>query len=152
VELYKFFWGALAWIATVAVLWPVNVPLLALAYKVQNGAKPLSIEQDELWYRSLVGAGMLALLTVALLFLDYLFVDLTDFPSGPTHLVIFMAYVPAAAYLLVISFAFSELLEGLGVLIIYIGLPVLVLFLINAILGIWEPWLDFFYGYLKQPT
>src|SRR2546421_6300289 len=89
VELYQFFWGALAWIATVAVLWPINVPLIALAYKIQNGTKPLEIEREELWYRSLFGAGMLALLTVGFVLLDYFFIDLTDFPPGPIHLVIF---------------------------------------------------------------
>jgi len=151
VELYKFFWGALAWIATVAVLWPANVPLLALAYKIQNGAAPLSIARDELWYRSLVGAGLLALVTVGFFFLDYFFIDWTDFPPGPIHLVIFMAYIPAGAYVMLISFAFAELLEGLGVLIIYLGLPLLALFLVNAVLGIWEGPLDVAYGFLRAP-
>ena len=150
-ELYKFFWGALAWIATVAVLWPINVPLLALAYKIQNGAKPLPIGQDELWYRSLVGAGLLAMVTVGFVFLDYVFLDLTDFPPGPIHLVIFMAYVPAGAYVMLEAFALSELLEGLGIFVIYIGLPVLVLFVINAALGIWEGPLDLAYDFLKTP-
>jgi len=151
VELYKFFWGALAWIATVVVLWPINVPLLALAYKIQNGPKPLAIGRVELWYRSLVGAGLLALMTVGFIFLDYVFIDLTDFPPGPIHLVIFMAYIPAGAYVLLVSFAFAELLEGLGVLVIYIVLPVLVLFLINAISDIWEGPLGVAYGFLKPP-
>jgi hypothetical protein len=151
VELYKFFWGALAWIATVAVLWPVNVPLIALAYKIQNGAKPISIDREELWYRSLFGAGMLALLTVGMIFLDYLIIDLGDFPPGPIHLVIFMAYVPAAAWLMVISFAYADLLEGLGVFIIYIGLPIAVLLLVNAILGIWNWPLSVAFDYLKKP-
>ena len=52
-ELYKFFWGALAWIATFAILWPINVPLIALAYKVQNGPKPISIEREE--HRAVLG-------------------------------------------------------------------------------------------------
>src|SRR5437016_6273467 len=102
-----FFWGAMAWIATVAILWPINVPLIALAYKIQNGARPLSIDRDELWYRSLFGAGVLALLTLAFIFVDYAIIEWTDFPPGPIHLVIFMGYVPAAAYVLVISFAFG---------------------------------------------
>jgi hypothetical protein len=150
-ELYNFFWGALAWVATFAILWPVNVPLLAMAYKIQNGAKPLTIEQDELWYRSAVGAGILAFMTVGFVFLDYFFIDWIGLPPGPIHLVIFMAYVPAGAYGMLISFAYAELMDGLGVLIIYIGLPVLVLFLINAMVGIWEWPLRIAYGFLKTP-
>jgi hypothetical protein len=150
-ELYKFFWGALAWVATFAILWPINVPLLALAYKIQNGAKPLPIDKVELWYRSLVGAAILALMTVGFIFLDYLIIDWLGFPAGPIHLVIFMAYVPAGAYGMLISFAYADLLDGLGVFIIYIGLPLLVLFLINALMGIWEGPLRVAYGFLKTP-
>lgn len=151
-ELYKFFWGALAWIATVAVIWPINIPLIALAYKIQTGTKPLSIEPEEIWYRSAFGAGMLALMTAGFVFLDYFLIDLMDVPPGPVHLVVFMAYVPAAAWLMVLTFAYTDMFEGLGVFVIYVGLPVFVLFLINAVLGIWNPWLNFWYGYLKSPV
>jgi hypothetical protein len=153
VELYKFFWGALAWIATVAVLWPVNAIPLALAYKIQNGAKALTDEQwEELGYRSLFGSGMLALLTVGFIVLDYVLIDVTDFPPGPIHLVIFMGYLPAAAYVMVISFAYADLFEGLGLFVIYIGLPVFVLFLLNALFGWWNWPLSIVYDYLKTPT
>jgi len=152
VELYKFFWGAMAWIATVAVLWPVNVPILALAYKIQHGAKPLGIAREEMWYRSLFGAGMLALMTVGFILLDYFFIEITDFPPGPIHLVIFMAYVPAAAYLMLISFAYADMFDGLGVFVIYIGLPILMLFLLNALFGLWNGPLGIAYDYLKEPA
>jgi hypothetical protein len=152
VELYKFFWGALAWIVTIAVVWPLNVPLIALAYKIQNGAKPIEIEREELWYRSAFGAGMLALMTVGFVLLDYFIIDLTDLPAGPIHLVIFVGYIPAAAYVLTISFAYGDLVEGLGVFVIYLGLPVIVLFIINAVLGIWNWPLSLAYDYLKTPT
>ena len=150
-ELYEFFRGALAWIATVAVLWPVNAPLAALAYKVQNGARPLSIERDELWVRSFLAAGLLALVTVGFILLDYFFIGITDIVPGPIHLVIFMAYVAAGAYVMFVSFAFSELADGLSVLTIYLGLPLVVLFIVNAISGIWEAPLEFAYGFLKPP-
>jgi hypothetical protein len=51
------------------------------------------------------------------------------FPPGPLHLVVVMGYVPAAAYVTLSAFAYSDLFEGLAVFIIYIGLPVLVLLL-----------------------
>jgi hypothetical protein len=152
VELYKFFWGALAWIATIAVLWPINVPLLALAYKIQNGAKPLPIERAELWYRSAFGAGILALVTLGFVLLDYLIIDWADLPPGPIHLAAFVGYIPSAAYVLTIAFAYGELAEGLGIFVIYVGLPVMALFLINAVLGVWEWPLRFAHGYLKEPT
>jgi hypothetical protein len=151
VELYEFFRGALAWIATVAVLWPVNVPLAALAYKIQNGARPLDIGRDELWFRSVIAAGLLALVTAGFILLDYVFIDITGFLPGPIHLVIFMGYIPAAAYVMTLSFAFSELGQGLGVLVIYLGLPLCVLFVVHAILGVWETPLEFAYGFLKPP-
>jgi hypothetical protein len=72
VELYIFFLGTLAWIATITVLWPLNGPVIALAYKIQ--------------------------------------------------------------------------------FVIYIGLPVLVLFIINAALGVWNWPLSVAYDYLKTPT
>jgi hypothetical protein len=151
VELYKFFWGALAWIATFAVLWPINVPVIALAYKIQHGARPISIEREELWYRSFLGAGMLALLTAGAVLVDYFLVDLTGFPAGPIHLVIFAGYVAAAAWLMFIAFAYTDLLEGLGIFTIYVGLPVFLLFVINAVLGIWNWPLSVAYDYLKTP-
>ncbi len=151
-ELYKFFWGALGWIATVACLWPLNIPLIALAYKIQNGPKPIEIEREELWYRSAFGAGMLALMTAAFIFLDYVLIDWTDMPAGPIHLVIFACYVPAAGWLMLISFAYADLFEGVAMLVIYLGLPVFVLFLINAVLGIWNFPLSIAFDYLKTPT
>ena len=151
-ELYKFFWGALAWMATVAALFPANIPLLALAYKIQNGAKPLPIERDELWYRSAWGAFMLALATLAFVFVNYVILDYTDFPPGPIHLVFFMAYVPAAAWILMYYSGSGELLDGLGLFVIYVGLPILVLFVLNALLGIWNLPLNFAYDWLKAPV
>lgn len=152
-ELYKFFWGALAWIATVACLWPVNVPVLALAYKIQQGTKPIDEDmRDELWYRATLGAFFLALATAGFIFLDYLFLDYTEFPAGPIHLVVFMAYVPAGAFILFYFLGYSDLLDGLGLFVIYIGLPLALLVVVNAVLGVWNPLLNFVYGYLKAPT
>ncbi len=150
-ELYKFFWGALAWIATFTILWPLNVPLIALAYKVQNGARPISLAHDEFWYRCLFGAGVLAVLSVAVILLDYFVIDITDLPAGPIHLLAFIGYVATAPYLMVISFAFTELTEGLGVFVIYIGLPLIVLLLVNAVSDLWSGPLSFAYDYLKDP-
>ncbi len=150
-ELYKFFWGLLAWIATVAVFWPVNIPLLALAYKIQNGPKPIDIDRDELWYRSFVGATALGVLTLGFVVLDYLIVDWGELPPGPIHLVVLMGYVPAAVWLLFVIFAYTDMLEGLALLVIYLGMPIFVLFLLNAVFGWWNYFLNVAYGFLKSP-
>jgi len=152
VELYRFFWGLLAWIATVAILWPVNVPMLALAYKIQNGPKPLTMEREDLWYRSIVAALFVAGITLGFVILDYLVVDWGDFPSGPIHLIIFLTYVPVAAWCLFVVFAYDDLLDGFSLLLIYLGLPIFALFLFNAVFGLWNYVLGFAYNVLKSPV
>ena len=36
------------------------------------------------------------------------------------------------------SFAYTDMLDGVSVVLIYLALPVFVLFVVNAILGIWN--------------
>jgi hypothetical protein len=153
VELYQFFCGALAWIATVAVLWPVNIPLIALAYKIQKGGRPLGEEEEEeFWSRCMWAAGLLAVLTIAFVFLDYFIINVTDFPPGPIHLVVLMGYIPAAAFVTLYAFGYADLLDGLGTFVIYIGLPVFALMIVNAFTGLWNGPLSVAYGFLKMPT
>jgi hypothetical protein len=152
VELYYFFRGTLAWTASVAALWPINVPLAALAYKIQNGPEPIKMPRKELWTRSAFGALAVALLTVVLLWFDYLLAEGADFPAGPIHLIIFMAYIPAAVWLLFVFFACDDLLPGLGLFVIYLYLPVLVLYVLNNFVAFWQPLVSFWEGWLKVPT
>jgi hypothetical protein len=151
VEFYRFFWGALAWIAAVA-WFPFNVPLLALAYKIQNGPRPLSIDRDELWYRAFIAGLLLFLTTAGFILLDYFLADWSDMPPGPVHLVIFMGYVPAATWVLFFCFGYSDFLDGLGVFTIFFGLTIAVLLVLNAIFGLWSFFLNFAYSWLRNPA
>jgi hypothetical protein len=152
-ELYLFFHGALAWIATVAILWPINIPMLALAYRIHNIPEQYAIEPEELWWpRATGGAFCIAILTVAAVALDYVMVDWGEVPAGPAHLVVFMAWVPAATWILFIWFAYTDVFEGLSLLIIYLGIPIFVLIVLNAIFGFWNFLLAMAYQLLKAPT
>src|SRR5262245_29394169 len=138
-ELYEFFRGFWAWTATVAILWPLNVPMLALAFKVQNGTKRLPLRTEQIWWRSIFGALLLSLITFAFVILDFVVADWAEIPAGPVHLVILAGYVPVASWLLFVMFAHSELSDGLGLFVLYIYLPVFVLFVLNKIVGFWNP-------------
>ncbi|MCI0640234.1 MAG: hypothetical protein L0Y72_29295 [Gemmataceae bacterium] len=150
-ELFAFFRDTLAWIATITVLLPLNIPMLALAYRIQNGPKPLDMEPAELWSRA-GGAGVcLAALCAAFVYLDYLLADAAELPPGPIHLLILFGYVPAAVWIVFVFFAYSDLFDALSVLVIDLGLPIFVLFFLNAIFGLWKWALNFAYDWLKEP-
>jgi hypothetical protein len=149
-EIYSFLRGLLAWTATIACLWPLNAPLLALAFKIQQGPKPIDL--DRFWFRCFAGSLVLAVTTAAFVFIDYLIADAAELPAGPTHLVIFTAYVPAAVWILAYFFAMDDLLHGLSLLIIYLFLPIFVLFVFNAISGLWNPVLGYVFQWIRPVT
>lgn len=149
-ELYNFLRGTLAWTATIACLWPVNAPLMALAFKIQYGPKTIDMENDEYWTRSFVTSLVLGLVTAAFIFFDFLIAS--EFPAGPTHLIVFVAYVPVAAWILTQFFAQDDLLFGLSMFVIYIFLPTLVLFVVNWLTGLWNPLLDYAYEWIREVT
>ena len=152
-ELYYFVRGLFAWTVTIAVLWPINVPMLALAFRIQHGTKRLPLSPEQLWWRSTFAALFVALVTVVYVLLDYVLSDWAEIPAGPVHLVIFAAYVPVAAWILFVMFAHSEYSEGFGLFVLYIYLPVFVLYLLNALTGLWDRFfLDSAYGWLKVPA
>jgi hypothetical protein len=152
VEFYYFLRGTLAWTATVALLWPFNIALAALAYKIRLGPNKNPFKPKEYWVRSGMVATVVAGITLAALVLDYVLTDGTEFPAGPVHLVVFMAYVPAAMWAIFWFFALEDLMQALSVFVIYIYLPVLVLYVLNAILGFWQPLVNFAGEWLKVPT
>jgi hypothetical protein len=55
VDLFAFVGWFVAVVCAVTVAWPLNVPLMALAYKVRRGSEPLDLEARELWTRSALG-------------------------------------------------------------------------------------------------
>ena len=151
-EFYYFLRGTLAWTATVALLWPFNIPMAALAYKIRLGPNKNPLKPKEYWVRSGAVATVVAAITLVALVLDYVLAEEMDFPAGPVHLVVFMAYVPAAVWAIFVFFALEDLMQALSVFVIYIYLPVLVLYVLNAIIGFWQPLVDLAGGWLKVPT
>lgn len=148
-ELYNFVRGTLAWSATIACLWPLNIPWLAFAFKIQQGAKPIDMESDEYWTRSSVASLVLGVVSAAFIFVDYMLADWADLPPGIIHLIVYIGYVPTAVWILTLFFAQDDLMNGLSLFVIYIYLPILVVLLLNGLLWLIKlniRW-DWFYGY-----
>jgi hypothetical protein len=123
----------LACIVTVSGIWPLNIPLMALAYKVRHGAGPIPFEWLELWLRSLLGALGLALAAAVLVGLYWLLVPFASLPAEPVKLMLLVAYLPAGVWFLFWMFALEDMLEGLSLFLIYIFLPGFVLFLLSLL-------------------
>jgi hypothetical protein len=121
-------WGLLA--IAVTTIWPLNIPLTALAYKVRRGNKPVDLEPSEFWVRSTFAALGLSLFTLVAVGLDYLLVVWMELASiaGPIRLVLFMLYVPAAVVYLAWMFGRDDLLDGLPLFLLSTFLPWLALF------------------------
>lgn len=131
----------------VTLAWPLNVPLMALAYKVRQGGKPSEMEPREYWTRSTLASVGPAVLGVALLAIDYALVQLAGLPGGATLLVLALLYVPAATGYVTWCWGYDEFVDGLGLFLIYVFLPGLPLLLVGWLTGLWPrladqaPWL-----------
>lgn len=151
-ELYEFLRGTLAWTVTIAALWPVNIPLAVLAYRIHRGPQPIDLERNVLWIRATFASLCVALVTLAMVFVDYLLAYGAEFPAGPIHLAVFLGYVPIATWIFFVFFALDDLLPALGLFTLYVYLPVLVLYVLNLVVGFWTPLVDVANGWLKAPT
>jgi hypothetical protein len=148
VDLYIFVSWCIVTIAAVTLLWPLNILLVALAYRVRRGTQPAPVVEGlGLWWRFVLASSCLAVLTLVVLGLMFLLVHGASFPFGPIHATLLAAYLPAAIALLYWSLALEDLLEALGVFLLYILLPGLPLLLIGRLTGFWTnlgqaaPWL-----------
>jgi hypothetical protein len=134
-------------VCLIALAWPLNVPLMALAYKVRRGSEPLDLERSEFWTRSALAALGPAGLSLALVGLAYVAVRLVELPAGPTLLVLLLLYVPAAVAYVTWCWGYDEFVDGLGVFLLYVLLPGLPLLLVGWLAGLWRalaqaaPWL-----------
>jgi hypothetical protein len=157
VDIYQFFWAALAWTATVAVL-PTGIPMAALAFRVWRETRETDIEGSELWIRAFLAWGALAVLMVLFVAVDWLLADQAELPPGPIHLVAFIGYLALVAWVLVYLFSLDDYFEGLSLAAIYLFLPLIVLFLLNGMLGFlneslrfWDPLVNVAKYWLKNP-
>jgi hypothetical protein len=139
VEFYDSTRWILAALVTVTAAWPLNVPLMALAFKIRQGQEAVPFETRAFWLRSTFAALGLAVLSLILLALDNTLVRAMEVPAGPVHLFLFIAYVPVAVWYLFVLFALEDMLPALGVFVLYVGLPGLILLLIDRGLGLVEP-------------
>jgi hypothetical protein len=147
VPLFIFISWCLTTIGVVTLIWPLNIPLLALAYKVRLGYRPVPLNKTAFWWRSVFGSLGLAGMTLVLMGLLYALVEGADFTPQQVQLVLLMAYLPAATWYLFWMYALEDMMEGLSVLLLYIllwGLPIL---LVGWLFGWWAalakdyPWL-----------
>jgi hypothetical protein len=71
-------------------------------------------------------------------------------------MVIYIGYVPLAVWILTLFFARDDLAEGLSLFMIYLYMPIFVLFTLNSLLGwlspnlrFWDLLLNLVYPWLK---
>src|SRR5688500_382902 len=142
-DIYQFFWSALAWTVTVAVLFPINVPMAALAFRIWQGPRREDhMETDEFWKRSALAALVIALVSVAFVFIDYVLWAWAELPAGPVHLVVFTGYLAAVVWMMMLFFEVEDFFQGLSLAVIYLYIPVFILWLLNWPIGFWEPVVD----------
>jgi hypothetical protein len=149
VDLFTFASWVLVVVAAVTVLWPLNVPLLAVACKLRVAWGKLDYEPGEFWWRCIFGSLGLAAMTLVMLGLAYLIIVGAELPQsrGVVHLVLILIYLPAAVAFLFWVLALEDLVQALSVFLIYLLVPGLPVFLIGWLLGLWRavaqnaPWL-----------
>ncbi len=151
-DFYNVIRTCLAWFATVACLYPLNIPWLFFAYRINEGSveEDKQMESDELWKRAGLAGFVLAVLTAAFIVLDALLAQWLDFPAEIIHPVIFLAYPPAAVALLTVFFSFDDAVAAFFLFMIYLFGPLVVLGGLNWLFPFWTPLLNFAYPWLKE--
>jgi hypothetical protein len=154
---YDFLRWNLAWMATVALLWPLTIGLAALAYRVRQGNTPDHMDPNEFWLRCTLGSLGLEVITIAFLGLDYWLTE-ADLPAGPIHAIVFFGYVGAGWWLFWLLFDLDDPAQGLSLFVLYMYLPIAVLYVVNKLLGWLFPngnylgfWLNYVGSWLKEP-
>src|SRR5262249_55561782 len=122
-DIYRFVSWCLVTISLVTLIWPVNIPLLALAYRVRQGQQPVDMEAGEFWWRCSFGTLGLAGISLVLLGLNYCLVQMTGLPIGPVQLTLLLGYLPAAIGFLLWILALEDMLQAASVFFLYILLP-----------------------------
>lgn len=146
-DILAFLAWSLVIIHGVALFFPVNAALMALAFKVQGGPAPIPYETKEFWVRSAGAALALAVLSAVMIGLAYLLVGNAELPAGPVHLLLLLVYVPLAVFLVFWLFALDDVIQALSIFAIYVFLPGSVLVILAWILKWFDkvrenmPWL-----------
>jgi hypothetical protein len=147
------FYGLFSWcltvLAVVTLAWPLNIPLIALAYKVRQSGQKIDMEDREFWTRSTFAALGLAVLTLVTLGLTYLLVEGAELKqmAGQVHLVLLLAYLPLAVWFVFWIYALEDMLQGLSLFSLYVLLPLVPLLVVGRFTPLWAfvrriaPWL-----------
>src|SRR5690242_3932130 len=109
--LLQAFSGAFIVIAFVTLIWPFNAPLAAGAYRIYFTARPLPFEAREFWLRSAMTSLILAVITVAFLFILYLLVEVMELKELQPELVVALLflYLPTAIACVFWVFALDDM-------------------------------------------
>lgn len=142
-EFYVYLRLGLAYVALVALVWPLNAAWLFLAHRIREGTPreddETRMENDEVRTRALLGSAAVAGVTLAFFFLDVVLAEWLRFPPGIVHLIVFLGLVPTAAFALTYYLGYTDYFEGLSLLGIYVGLPLFGLAGLNALTGLLNP-------------
>jgi hypothetical protein len=151
VGLFTFANWVLVVIFAVTVHWPINIPLLVLAFRVRQGTDKLPYDEPrELYWRAALGATGLFVLTLVFIVLAYTInegAELAGDTRGAVHLTLLLLYLPAAVGFLFWCFAFDDPGPALAVFLLYVLMPAPVLLLVGWLFGLWKalaaaaPWL-----------
>jgi len=159
VDIFQFAWSMLAWTVTVAALWPLNVPMAALSFRIWRETRESDIEGSELWVRAFLASTSLAVLTILFVAVDWAIADQAEFAPGVVHMTILVGFLAAASGIVVYIFSLDDFFQGVSLVIIYVFLPVIVLWLLNSLLGLingslrfWDPMVNIAKYWLVQPA
>lgn len=141
--IYEFVRDSLMWMATIALLWPLNAPMMGVAIKVLFGQREIDMDDGEYWGRSILASLFVALATAATLVIDWFLAVSIELPSGLVHMVLLLAYLAASAYAIFLVFNLEDFFQALGAFLIYVFLPTTVLYIVNWMFGWWSPLLRF---------
>jgi hypothetical protein len=138
VDLFSFAAWLLVTVVIVTILWPLNIPLLALAIKVRRGQQPLGYEPAELWWRCTFGALGLAVLALIVFGLSYGLIEEMELKGaqGPVHLVLLLVFIAAGIPYLFWMLGLDDMVEAAGIFMLYVFLPGLPLFGLGWLLSL----------------
>jgi len=139
VDLFTFVSWCLLTVIAVTAIGPLNIPIVGLAHKVQQGNQPPSFEESSFWWRSTIVSTGLWAMTIVMVFVLYLmYAAELGLPTGPVEIVFLMLYLAAAVWLVHWAFATDDWLAALGVFVLLVLLAGLPLLFLGWLTGFWR--------------
>jgi hypothetical protein len=139
VDVLSFLSWLLVTIVGVTVLWPLNIPIAALAYKLRQGNQPMPLEPGPFWWRATFAALGLFVLSWVFVGLAHVLITGADLPANAVHLVLLLVYLPAGVWYFLWMFALEDFFQALSVFVLYVAVPGLPFFLLHRLIHGWKP-------------